>query len=240
PLVPFVSRTLPATAECATIMCAHLRGYEALVEHRPARQVASLLEEFFTLLIKAVLQHGGHVFDIADAHLVAGFGVGDYRHTQIHEAIAAARLIQHRCTEIRASWQQEHAIAASIGLGIDRGDVVVEAFGLPEQPTLTLVGYPAHVAAQLCERARAGEILISDAVYLPHACATAAAKSTRSLPFVLIPPLQLRGCRSPFNAWCAAVPERIHCGLMGEPVISTTQRCHRYGTSATNHREERL
>jgi class 3 adenylate cyclase len=100
---------------------------------------------------------------------------------------------------------------------MDRGDVVVEAFGPPEQPTLTLVGYPAHVAAQFCDRARAGEILISDAVYLPHACAAAAAKSTRSLPFVLIPPLQLRGRRSPFNAWCAAVPERIHCGLMANP-----------------------
>jgi class 3 adenylate cyclase len=216
PLIPCVSRTPHQTAECATIVCAHLRGYEALVEHRPALEVASVLEEFFALVIKAVLQHGGQVFDRADAHLVAAFGVGDYRHTQIHEAIAAARLIQHRCTEVRASWQHEHAITASIGLGIDRCEVVVEAFGAP-QHTPTLAGYPAHAAAQLCERARAGEILVSDAVYLPHACSIAATKSTPSWPFVPIPRLQLRGRRSPFNAWCAAVPERIQCGLMASP-----------------------
>jgi class 3 adenylate cyclase len=212
PLIPYVSRTHPAIPDCATVLCGHLHGYEALVEHRPAVQVASLLMEFFALLSTAVLEHGGRVFDRSEAHLVAGFGVGDCRRTHIDEAIAAARLIQQRFTEVRASWQQEHAIAAGIGLGIDRGDIAVEAFGPPEQPTLALVGYPAHVAAQLCERARAGEILLSDAVYLPHACATA--KATRSLPFVPIPDLRLHRHGSPVNAWCAAVPERIHCGLM--------------------------
>jgi class 3 adenylate cyclase len=216
-LIPCASRN-PAMPECATVLCAHLHGYEVLVEHRPAVQVASLLKEFFALLSTAVLEHGGQVFDRAEAHLVAGFGVGDCRRTHVDEAIAAARLIQHRFTEVRATWQREHAIAASIGLGIDRGDIVVEAFGPPEQPTLTLVGYAAHVATQLCERARAGEILISDAVYLPHACATA--KATRSLPFVHIPDLRLRLRGSPLNAWCAAVPERIQCGLMNVTAVS--------------------
>jgi class 3 adenylate cyclase len=209
PLLPTVRRSPAAETTCATVLFADLHGYDALVEKLPPCQALSLLAEFFAAFTDAVLEWGGQIFHQTEAEMMAGFGVGDSRHTQIDEAIEAARSI-HRCfAPIRASWQIKHSIDAGVGIGIHRGDVAIGIFELTERTLHTLVGDTANVAAQLCRRARAGEVLMSAAVYLPHRYHSAAGGATEPIPPLHLPQLQLRGRRAPLDVWCIPVPKRL-------------------------------
>jgi len=207
PLIPGAARPAAAASTYATLLFADLHGYDALAERLAPANVLLLLGEYFSVLTGAILQLGGQIIQLAEAELLAGFGVGDPRHTQIHEAVTAAREIQQRFAPVRASWQSKHSIDAGVGIGIHRGEVAIGAFGPLEQVALTLVGDAAHLAAQLSRRARAGEVLLSAAVHLPQKSA---------MPLLHLPQLKLRGRAAPLDVWCVPAPARLqtrHAGL---------------------------
>jgi len=213
--IPLIPRHLPPAAAkttCATVLCADLHGYDALAEQLPPSQVASMLGAYFAILTDTVLECGGMIFHLAEADMMAGFGVGDTRHTQIHEALTAARKIQQRFAALRSSWKKELALNAGVGLGIHRGEVAIGTFGPPEHTALILVGDAAHVAAQLCKRARAGEVLLSAAVHLPHRCSWRAIGAAEPMALVHLPPLKLRGRSAPVDVWCAPAARRPRMG----------------------------
>jgi class 3 adenylate cyclase len=209
PLIPGMARATSAETTYATVLFADLHGYDALIEQLPPLQVVSLLGEFFALLTGTVLEFGGQIFHLVEADMLAGFGVGDSRHTQIHEALWAARTIQQRFAPVRASWQSTYSIDTGVGVGIHRGEVAIGVFGPCEHTALTLVGDAVHVAAQLCRRTRAGEVLLTAAAYLPHRVVWGAIGPAESMPFLHLPQLQLRGRSAPLDAWCAPVVSRL-------------------------------
>ena len=214
--IPLIRGGLPWTGQdstSATVLFAHLHGYDALVEALPPARMVDLLGEFFALLTSAVLEIGGLIFQIADAGMMAGFGVGDARHAGIHEALAAAHCIQQRLVPIRSAWQAKQSIDAAAGVGIHRGEVAIGEFGPPDHSAPTLVGDAVHVAAQLSHRARAGEVLLTSTVYLAH-CAHAEERSSKpvaveQLPFLHLPHLKLHGRVGTVDAWCVPVTQRL-------------------------------
>jgi adenylate cyclase len=205
PLIPAAMRPSSAETTCATLLFADLHGYDWLVEQLPPADVVPLLREFFAVLTSAVLERGGQIFQIAEAEMLAGFGVADSRHTQIHEALNAARAIQHRFAPIRACWQRQYSIHAGIGIGIHRGEVAIGVFGPGEHEALTLVGDAANVAAQLCRRARAGEVLLSAECHLPPKVTGGASESD----LLHLPGLRLHGRSNPLDVWCAPAAVRL-------------------------------
>lgn len=213
--IPLIPRTMPPAAAktaCGTVLCADLHGYDRLAEQLPPSLVASMLGAYFAILTDTVLEYGGMVFHLAEADMMAGFGVGDTRHTQIHEALTAARTIQQRFAPVGLSWRKKHQVCAGVGVGIHRGEVAVGTFGPSEHMALTLVGDAAHVAAQLSQRARAGEVLLSAAVHLPHRCSWCAIGAVEPMTLVHLPPLQLRGRSAPIDVWCAPAARRLRMG----------------------------
>jgi adenylate cyclase len=206
PLIPGAARPTAAVTTYATLLFADLHGYDALAERLAPVKVLPLLGEYFSVLTGAILEFGGQIIQLAEAELLAGFGVGDPRHSQIHEAVSAARTIQQRFAPIRASWQSKHSIDTGVGIGIHRGEVAIGTFGPLEQGA-TLVGDAAHLAAQLSRRARAGEVMLSAAVHLPQKSA---------MPLLHLPQLKLRGRSTPLDVWCVPAPTRLqlrHAGL---------------------------
>ena len=208
--IPLIRGSMrPAAAEtlCATVLFAGLHGFDAIVEQLVPSEVAFLLGDFFALVTCAVLECGGQIFQLGEAEQMAGFGVGDSRHTNIHEALTAAYMIQQRFAPVRASWQEKYALDAGIGIGLHRGEVAIGVFG--RTPPITLVGDAAHLAAQLCWRARAGEVLLSAAVNLPHKVAAGTVGPANSVPLVHLPQLRLPGRRAALDVWCAPAPNRL-------------------------------
>lgn len=190
-----------------TVLFADLRGYTALAERLPAARVVPLLDEFFRMLTAATTQFGGEVFHMAGDAIMAGFGVHGGPNEGAANAVAAGHAILSNFAPIAARWRCELAIESGIGIGLHLGEVAVSAFGPPRRKSITLIGDTVNVAARLCGRARAGEVLFSCQVADALTTRTDADVDTR--PYLQLPQFELRGRREPIDIWCLPARERL-------------------------------
>jgi adenylate cyclase len=201
-----VGRTRGVLTARGTVLFADLRGYTGMAERLPAARVVPLLDEFFFVLTSATAQFGGEVFHMAGDGFMAGFGVHDADADGAADAFAAGHAILSDFAPIAARWRDELAIESGIGVGLHLGEVAVGAFGPRRRRSTTLIGDTVNVAARLCGRARAGEVLFS--------CTVAAALSERApgghaWPYLQLPQFELRGRREPIDIWCVPAHERL-------------------------------
>jgi len=189
-----------------TVLFADLRGYTGLAERLAAAQVVPLLDEFVLVLTNATARFGGEVFHMAGDCIMAGFGVYKAGADGAADAFAAGHAILSDFAPIAARWRNEMAIESGIGVGLHLGEVAVRAFGAPRRRSTTLIGDTVNVAARLCGRARAGEVLFSCTV---AAALTERAPAGEALPYLQLPQFELRGRREPIDIWCVPARDRL-------------------------------
>ncbi len=193
-----------------TVLFADLRGYTGMAESLPAARVVPLLDEFFRTLAGAVERYGGTVFHLAGDGMMAGFGVDEEKGQGARAALAAGHAMLEAFVPIAARWRSELSIDAGIGVGLHLGEVAVGALGPSRHKRTTLVGDTVNVAARLCGRARAGEVLFSCTVAAAlESDAAAAGAPVGARPFLQLPQFELRGRRGPIDIWCVPAPERL-------------------------------
>jgi len=195
---------------CVTVLFADLRGYTGMAERLPAARVLPLLDEFFRTLAAAADNHGGTVFHMAGDGMMAGFGMNGERGNGAREALSAGHAMLQGFARIALRWRSELAIEAGIGVGLHLGEVAVGVLGPPRQKAATLVGDTVNVAARLCSRARAGEVLFSCTVAAAlESTAAAPGAAEGAAPFLQLPQFELRGRRGPIDIWCVPAPQRL-------------------------------
>jgi class 3 adenylate cyclase len=193
----------------AAVLFADLRGYTGLAERLPPARVVPMLNEFFTILACVTATFGGQVFHMAGDGMMAGFGARDPRRSAARAAYGASHAMLQRFAPIATRWRAEFATVTGIGIGIGlhMGDVALGFLGPPGIQAITMIGDTANVAARLCSRARAGEVLCSRAV----AAALVEDGDDRAAgpkPFLQQPQFELRGRSELVDIWCAPAPER--------------------------------
>ena len=148
----------------AAVLFADMRGYTGLAERLPCARVVPLLDEFFTILARVTVAFGGQVFHMAGDGMMAGFGVPDPRRSSVRAALAAGNAMLRRFAPVATRWRDDFAVATGIGIGLHLGEVALAFLGPPGKQAVTMIGDTANVAARLCSRARAGELLLSGAI----------------------------------------------------------------------------
>jgi adenylate cyclase len=206
------TRAAPPRTARVTVLFADLRGYTALAERLAPAQIVPLLEEFFHVLAKAATSHGGTVFHMAGDGMMAGFGGQDLADDGARQALVAGHSMLQQFGTIAARWRQDLSIDTGIGVGLHLGEVAMGLLGPPGHKSTTLVGDTVNVAARLCGRARAGEVLLS--------CTVAAALEIDEgegelyigpIPVLHLPQYALRGRSAPLDIWCVPATERLAC-----------------------------
>ena len=121
-----------------------------------------LLNEYFSLLTEITFRHDGTVFHMAGDCLMLGFGVPLAQPDSAQRAVRAAREMLDELR--RAGRLVARALPGSrpgLGIGINEGDVVAGNIGSSSYMNYTIIGDTVNIAARLCQRARAGEMLFS-------------------------------------------------------------------------------
>ncbi|HMA00623.1 MAG TPA: adenylate/guanylate cyclase domain-containing protein [Steroidobacteraceae bacterium] len=199
----------PQTARL-TVLFADLRGYTALAERLAPARIVPLLEEFFHVLARTAIAHGGTVFHMAGDGMMAGFGGQDLAAYGARNALVAGHSMLQQFGTIAARWRRDLSIDTGIGVGLHLGEVAMGILGPPGHKSTTLVGDTVNVAARLCSRARAGEVLLS--------CTVAAALELDAgggelyigpIPVLHLPQYALRGRSAPLDIWCVPAVERL-------------------------------
>ncbi|HEX3912592.1 MAG TPA: adenylate/guanylate cyclase domain-containing protein [Steroidobacteraceae bacterium] len=194
---------------CVTVLFADLRGYTGMVERLPAARVVPLLDEFFRVLGGVANRFGGEVYHMAGDGIMAGFGVNAEGGDGAGEALAAGHAMLQAFAPVAQRWRHDLAIEAGIGIGLHLGEVAFGMLGPPKRKTMTLVGDTVNVAARLCGRARAGEVLFSCTVAAALQISAEGNPGGAATSFLQLPQFELRGRRGPIDIWCVPAPERV-------------------------------
>ena len=194
-----------------TVLFADLRGYTGLAERLAPARIVPLLDEFFGVLASATTLHGGRIFHMAGDGMMAGFGGPlDPGNDGARDALSAGHAMLQHFGELARRWREELSIDTGIGVGLHLGEVAMGFLGPPGKKTMTLVGDTVNVAARLCSRARAGEVLLS--------CTVASALDIDGgareiyigpIPVLQLPQFALRGRTAPLDIWCVPAMERL-------------------------------
>jgi adenylate cyclase len=187
----------------AVVLFADLRGFTTISERLEPGQVVPLLNEYFSLLTEITFRHDGTVFHMAGDCLMLGFGVPLEQSDSPGRAVRAAREMLESFKALAHSWRERYGVDAGLGIGINEGDVVAGNIGSTSYMSYTLVGDTVNVAARLCQRARAGEMLFSRTV---KQSLDALGLDIGATP---LPPMQVRGRSGSIDIFCVPVEERL-------------------------------
>lgn len=187
----------------AAVMFADMRGFTNLSERLEPPQVVALLNEFFALLTGITFEYGGNIFNMAGDSLLVGFGVPIEEPDQTVRAILAAQTMLQQFSALEERWERKHGVQTGLGIGINVGDVIAGNVGSAAYMNYTIIGDTVNVASRLGQRARAGEMLFSDAVkqILDQRGLEVGAQP--------LPALVLRGRSSPIDIFCVPTNHRV-------------------------------
>jgi adenylate cyclase len=194
---------------CLTVLFADLRGYTGMVERLPAARVVPLLNEFVRVLGGAANKFGGEVYHMAGDGIMAGFGVNGESDCGASQALSAGHAMLEGFASVADRWRSELSIDAGIGIGLHLGEVAFAVLGPPKRKVTTLVGDTVNVAARLCSRARASEVLFSCTVAAALSISPETQGNPASTSFLQLPQFELRGRRGPIDIWCVPAPGRL-------------------------------
>jgi adenylate cyclase len=195
----------------AVVVFADLRGFTSISEQLEPPRVVPLLNEFFSLLTEITFRYEGTVFHMAGDCLMLGFGVPLVQTDSPQRAVRAAQEMLSGFAELAHSWKERYQIEVGLGIGINEGEVVAANIGSSAYMNYTIIGDTVNIAARLCQRARAGEMLFSSALK------QSLDAFGMDIGATALPPLQLRGRSHPIDIFCVPLATRLR---VSEPVAA--------------------
>jgi adenylate cyclase len=186
----------------AVVLFADLRGYTRMCECLAPGQVVLLLKEYFSLLTEITLEYQGAVFNTAGDGLMAGFELSHGQSDAADRALHAAQMMMSRFAPLAESWLVRFHVTVGLGVGLNVGEVATAPTGYPLATHYTLIGDTVNVAARLCQRARAGEIVLSASFN------DALGDRASTFSNVAIAQVEVRGRTQPVDIFCVPVKHR--------------------------------
>ena len=187
----------------AVVLFADLRGFTGIAERLRPREIVPLLNEYFSLLTEITFQHEGTVFHMAGDCLMVAFGVPREQPDSPERAVQAAHEMLARFAELACAWQARLDILTGLGIGINAGEVIAGSIGSATFMNYTIIGDAVNVASRLCQRARAGEIVLS------RSLKTSLDARGLSIGAVELPAMEVRGRSAPIDICCVPTPKRL-------------------------------
>ncbi len=207
------------------VLFADLRRFAEMTAAFPAHAVIEVLNQFFTAMVDIVYQHQGTIFDLAGDELMVGFGAPLAQEDAAQRALQAAGEMQRTFAQMRRHWQEEQGIEIGLGIGLDRGTVVMGSIGAPSHMNFGMVGDAVNTAHRLVELAQHGETIVSEAVFESlQAGLPDGPECLSGWTFERLPPAEIRHKSAPvqvYQAYFKAGPSSPPAESQATPLLPT-------------------
>jgi len=156
------SQNLVERAE-SVILIAELRNFTRMSEMLEPARVLGLADQFFECAAQAVDKNGGQSMAVHNDSLVAVFR-GAAIEGLARAAVRAAQQVFGEFDAVVQAWEREYGLRTALALGAHRGEAVFGEAGPAGQRNAVVFGDCVSVTERLVHRARAGELVFSDAL----------------------------------------------------------------------------
>jgi class 3 adenylate cyclase len=147
----------------SVILIAELRNFTRMSEMLEPERVLGLADQFFECAAQAVAKKGGQSMAVHNDSLVAVFR-GAATRELARAAVRAAQQLFGEFDAIVQAWEREYGLRTAIALGMHRGEAVFGEAGPAAQRNAVVFGDCVSITERLVHRARAGELVFSDAL----------------------------------------------------------------------------
>lgn len=147
------------------VLFVDIRGFTPLSESLKPEQVVSILNEYLALTTDSILRHNGMLDKFIGDATMAVFNAPLDQPDYAYQAVLTALDMCKGARKLAEKLQAEFGKSVSFGIGIHCGEAVVGNIGCEFRMDYTAIGDTVNTAARLESRAKAGEILISKAMY---------------------------------------------------------------------------
>ncbi len=199
----------PEERRVVTIMFADITGSTPLADRLDPEDMRAILAGYFNLMTEQIRRHGGTVEKYIGDAVMAVFGAPVAHEDDPDRAIRAALDMQaalNNFNTLRLA-RDSSATRLQMRLGINTGEVAAPGAQFQRQDFL-ITGDAVNVAARLQQVANPDMILVGERTYL----------ATRDLfDFRVLAPLQLKGKRTPLNAWAVEGFHSRDLGIIQHP-----------------------
>ena len=150
--------TMQRTRVELSVVACDLRGFTAFSETAAPEDIMELLEAYYAVVGDAVIRFGGSIINFAGDGILALVGAPIAHADHAPRAVGVALAIRDLTGEILSRWRAL-GLEVGVGVGIASGFVTVGVIGGTERLEYTAVGPTVNLAARLCARAEAGQVL---------------------------------------------------------------------------------
>jgi class 3 adenylate cyclase len=142
-------RLFQAREYYATVLCCRIHNFALLSESLTPEETLRYLNEFYTLVGRAVQSHRGMVESLRGDTVMAVFGVLLEETLQEDRALRAALDVMRLVKAMEGRWQSQGRKAFTVGIGVNSGKIVAGDTGFQQRREFAVIGNPVEVAARL-------------------------------------------------------------------------------------------
>ena len=146
------------------ILFSDIRGFTSLSETMNPDDVATLLTEYFSVMVEIVFRHGGTLDKFIGDAVMAQWGAPIAADDDADRAMAAAVDMLGELKELNAKWKEAKRPEMQVGIGLNFGESFAGYIGSERRLEYTVIGDAVNIASRLCAQAEGGEILLTDSV----------------------------------------------------------------------------
>jgi adenylate cyclase len=192
--------------DVAVLFC-DLRGFTTMAESLEPGQVRDVLNAYYRATTRIVFDHGGTVMQYVGDEVFAVFGAPIPQADAAATALRCAVRLQQAAADLNDLLAGRGLPPVAYGIGLHRGEVVAAHVGNEIRRQYAVVGDPVNVGSRLCGQARAGEVVVSDAIL---------DRSGEPPAVEPLGPLPLKGKRRPVSAFRVTTSQPSGAGVPSE------------------------
>ncbi|MBA4849095.1 adenylate/guanylate cyclase domain-containing response regulator [Emticicia sp. BO119] len=147
----------------ATVVFIDICGFTSISEKESPDTVVHLINKYFDVMVKGIIDQGGHVDKFMGDAVMAVFK-GDYHIDRAIEASLAVRLAIDKIEEVLPN---HSTYLPKVSIGINTGEMISGNIGSASLKRLdyTVIGDAVNTAQRLQSAAKPSQIIISEATY---------------------------------------------------------------------------
>jgi adenylate cyclase len=181
-----------------SVISADIRGFTRMSESLPTKDVMTLLNNYFDIMVKAIWDEEGTVTGFWGDAFLAIFNAPLPQDDHALRAVRAAWNMRMAVLEYQQSLSRSHAQPSdkplSFGFGVNTGEAIVGNLGSKDRiQNYTAIGDTVNVASRLQSKASDNNILLNHATF---------ARVRQHVRVTKLPPLEVKNKTEPLDVWC--------------------------------------